>query len=233
MDKSRWTNDMKSLLTILLLTSTIIRGQSAPCQHKSIRPYNKNMYDVTIYPNCNDTTVFISRTYENNKLWREEWFKNKLPHGLSKYYDWTDSNNVKSSESLWENGLSIHTTVYFTKSSIISDATKRITDTTDFQIKYFRNGNIKEYGNVNTKNSRCPYGQWTEFDSTGTYKWTGSYKFVNKSRRDTTIDDKTGETIVYTITTCSEKDGAWKKTNKDNKVIEQVIYINGKPKDNH
>jgi antitoxin component YwqK of YwqJK toxin-antitoxin module len=214
---------------ILLLFSCAAWGQTEPCQKKYIT--GKNKYSIEIYPHCYDTTMFLVRFYEDNKLWKEEWFKNNIPNGLSIIYSWKDNTIMKSSEVFFGDDLKIlHSTSYFPNSNLISHSTKAITDSTAFSISYYQNGNIKEYGNLKS-DMNCNYGQWTETDSLGNFKWVGGYKIVRREKIDTTILPKTGEMVITKLISLYEKDGVWKKTNKNDKVIEQVIYVDGKLKE--
>jgi antitoxin component YwqK of YwqJK toxin-antitoxin module len=212
----------------MILTATIMYGQSDPCQKKIIQPYDKNMHSIVIYPNCNDTTVFLVRVYKDNELRREEWYKNNKLNGLNKFFNSTNSSTMVTTEILWDTGNIIQTNTYFQNSSIISTTRKATSDSTDFSITYYQNGNIKEYGNLKTLFS-CPYGQWTEMDSLGIYKWTGFYKIVNMEKRDSSFDNY-GNEVFFSVFTCSQKDGIWKKTDKDHKIIDQQVYIDGKLK---
>lgn len=203
-----------------------------PCQKTYHSGDWRNITTVIFYPNCNDTTVFLARTYQNNKLWREEWFKNNFPEGISKYYNTSDSNNCVSSESLWSNGDVLQSTSYFPNSTTISGTSKKISDSLSFNISYYRNGNVKEYGN--TKNyMNCECGVWTEYDSLGTYKWVGEYKVIHKEEKDTITDKETGFSSIVTMFTCSTKNGIWKKLDKNDSLLEQIIYVDGVIKPKH
>ena len=223
-------NRMKYAI-ILSFFSSALWGQTEPCQKKYASQYNRNMYRVEIFPHCNDTIIFLVRTYEDDKLTSEEWFKNNIPNGLGKYYSWKDNTITLSSETFYGDSLKIlHSTSYFPNSSLISKETKAITDSTAFSISYYKNGNIKEYGNFKG-DSYCNYGQWTEMDSLGNFKWVGEYKIVHKETIDTTILPNTGDMVVTKIISCSEKDGIWKRTDAYNRVIESLIYVEGKLKE--
>jgi hypothetical protein len=197
-----------------------------PCQKNFYSEDWRNIKSVIFYPNCNDTTIFFVRTYENNKLMREEWRKNNMLDGISKYYSYSDSNGVETTETLWSKSDILQTINYFPNSVFISSMNKQISDSSIFEMKYYKNGNTREYGNSKVKRY-CRYGVWTECDSLGMYKWEGEYKIVNREKKDTTWDKKTGDEYIVTTFTCSEKTGVWKKLGKNDTVLEQVIYVNG------
>jgi hypothetical protein len=215
---------INSLLLITLLVLLILPSFSDnPCQKKKSSRNNPNRLIVITYPNCIDSTSYISRTYENEKLIGEcVVSENKL---VSKTNFSTERANAISSQMFFEDNKAKFLYTYYDYPTVTKSCVKYESDTSSFVIDYYQNGNIKEYGHYS--NSYCPKGQFVEFDSLGVYRWIGSYHLVNKR----TIEKADFGKIE--LVTCSEKDGIWYQLNRLDQKTDSAFYVGGEKVNPH
>lgn len=207
---------------LLLLCQVTLVVHTQPCYVQSAR--NSNELTDLIYPNCNDSSTYFCRKFQDGILISEMWVKNNLPAGIENHYA-EDNTNLLTSSFYWGRIPSQTSVSYYPGTNRLKEVRQQIQDTIHFNMSFYFNGRVRSFGLSNDSN--CNFGTWTELDSLSRIKHVGNYKLVRKEEREHFTEG------ILIIQSCFEKDGWWIKTDNHNAILEKTFYLEGKPKHGH
>jgi hypothetical protein len=181
---------------------------------------------TTIYPICGDTSVYIRRTIHDGTYRKEECFKNGKLFSQTNFTIYPD-NSLDFDEFSYVNDSLYELKEHNRATYSIDKRSIPIKNSIYFDLYYFKNGNIKEYG---LTEGNCRFGRTTELDSLGQYKWIGESDPTEKMDSVWLKSNSIDTMIIYTE--CGLKKGTWIKYDNNKRAIDSVKYVDGKIKSN-